>query len=500
MASGVSNTSDISWIRLVLTSRYPNIVRDKGADLDNNGKIEGKEAFGDLDGSGTVDDNDFWMYLERNRSSIAKQIEFVNWQGKNISDDNIINHLLFVESQIRFKGDVRDAYKKINEIIAGVKKQINGKERPKDMLASVYQMLKSDFSIRFKDQDSALFVENLSRRELDCDTGTFLFLAIAHECKWPLSAVRAPKHVFMRWEDGNTTFNYDIGGSFVNGYYREWLNIDEKAIKNGVFLKSLSQKETVGLFYGNRGDAESGYDDYKEAIDDYGESARLNPDNDLVYQNRGSDKFNLRDYKGAIDDFNEAVRLNPGNAEAFNNCGGAKFMLCDYKGAIDEHDKAIKIDPENAMFYFTRAYAKYKLGDYKGGLDDINHKEAIDDYNEEFKRDPGTVTSYVYRGDARYRLGHYKGAVDDYNAVIRMYPECAEVHRKRGDAKYRLGDYFGAVDDYTVAVRFDLNDATAFHSRASAELKILRIQSACADYMQWLIYSHQNQKGQIYHE
>ncbi len=315
MSSDISSANDISWIRLALTARYPKIVADKGADLDNNGQIEGNETFGDLDGSGAIDNKDFWMYLERNRPSIANQIEFFKWQGNNISDDNIINHLMLVESQLCKKEKVQKAYGKINDIIARVQGEIIGNNDPVNILAQVYYILQNDFSIRFKNQDAALFIDNLltEEGELDCDTTTFLFLAIAHECKWPLFAVSAPSHLFMRWDDGRTTFNMDNRYIFTNDHYQKWLHINEKAIKNGVYLKSLSQNQTIASFYSNRGYAKISLGDNRGAIKDCNEAIRLDPKSALAYHNRGAANLRSWHFVTAWKDFNSERLMKTSN-------------------------------------------------------------------------------------------------------------------------------------------------------------------------------------------
>lgn len=321
MASDISSTTDISWIRLAITARYPNIVKDKGADLKNNGKIEGNEVFGDLDGSGTIDDKDFWMYLERNKPVIAKQIEFIGCKNKNISDDNIINHLMFVESQMCKKEDVQEAYDKIDEILTKASIKTHKEKYLNEVLASVYDLLKNDLSFTFKDSAGPLLINSLlkGKGELNCTTYIFLLLAMGHEFKWPLYAVPVPGHIFIRWDDGGNIFNFDDKGDFPpNEYYKKWCNINDKTIKNGIYLRSLNQKETIGLFYDNRGRANLKLGKYENAINDFTIMIDIYPKPD-AYCNRGVAKDALSKHKEAVEDYTEANRLDPNCSAASNN-------------------------------------------------------------------------------------------------------------------------------------------------------------------------------------
>jgi tetratricopeptide (TPR) repeat protein len=394
MSTDISGTTDISWIRLAITARYPDIIKDKGADLDNNGQIDKNETFSDLNGNVTIDDKDFWIYLEKNRTLIATQIEFFKYQGENISDNNIINHLLLIESQMYKKEAVQKAYEKINLIIATMKEKLINTKKPEALLKSAYQTLQDDFSIRIEDPNDALFINNLLRGILDCDTSTFLFLAIAHECNWPLFAVSAPQHVFMRWDDGKTTFNFDHGYILSNKYYQTWLNIDENSIKDGVYLKKLSESEITGQLYFNRGIAERELCDDQGAVEDFNEALRLFPKNADILNNRGIVKNELGDLKGAFDDYNEALRLDPNNSPTYNNRGIANDALANHKGAS---------------------------GDFKGAIDD--HKKAIDDYTKALRLAPKFTEAYFNRGITRDKLGDNKGAQEDFNEAIRLDPQ-----------------------------------------------------------------------------
>ena len=62
-------------------------------------------------------------------------------------------------------------------------------------------------------------------------------------------------------------------------------------------------------------------DEYREAIDDYTEAIRLDPDYNphyfSAYYNRGFAYYRLEEYEEAIDDYTQAIRLNPDYTDAY---------------------------------------------------------------------------------------------------------------------------------------------------------------------------------------
>ena len=73
-----------------------------------------------------------------------------------------------------------------------------------------------------------------------------------------------------------------------------------------------------------RGIAYSAKGDYDQAIADYNQAIRLNPNYGMAYYNRGSAYADKRDYDRAIADFEVALRINPNDANARTNLEAAR--------------------------------------------------------------------------------------------------------------------------------------------------------------------------------
>ena len=82
--------------------------------------------------------------------------------------------------------------------------------------------------------------------------------------------------------------------------------------------------------------------------------------------------FELRqaESREAIKDYDEAIRLNPQSAEAYYKRGFFYQNLGQGERAIEDFDKAIRIDPQFAKAYSNRAHAYLNKGHYGQAIAD----------------------------------------------------------------------------------------------------------------------------------
>jgi tetratricopeptide (TPR) repeat protein len=114
-----------------------------------------------------------------------------------------------------------------------------------------------------------------------------------------------------------------------------------------------------------------------EAMVQFNESIRLEPDNPLLYLQRGV----ALDSKGkpakAIADFTEAIRLDPKNAVAYSNRGNTYSNTGRYEQAIADYTEAIRLDPNNPKRYARRARTYRSAGDQAKAAADERRAKAL---------------------------------------------------------------------------------------------------------------------------
>ncbi|MBI4125836.1 MAG: tetratricopeptide repeat protein [Deltaproteobacteria bacterium] len=336
-------TMGYSWIRDVLM-RDPNW--QGGIDLNQDGEIRPEETIQDYNQNGPVGDPGDWeLFAANNAQALRKRVAFFGWSAP-FKRDNSIHELLAIESEMVSPEDVKQAYSFAQTVLKIVRERLNdGQHRAnQEKIQLVYQVMQ-DLGVRFIRQEDALFTTNVKRKQLDCDTSSFMALAVAHELGWPLSLVLAPGHVFVRWEGEGERFNVDEGYILPDSYYVNILNISKKSREAGVYLASQSRRQTMALFFHNRGTAKGELGRYAEEIADYDQALALNPKYATAYYNRGVAKGDIGRFAEAIADYDRALALDPKYATAYYNRGVAKEELGYWAEAKADFETARNLDP-----------------------------------------------------------------------------------------------------------------------------------------------------------
>jgi tetratricopeptide (TPR) repeat protein len=208
----------------------------------------------------------------------------------------------------------------------------------------------------------------------------------------------------------------------------------------------------------NRGNASKNKSDWDQAIAEYTEALRINPNNAAAYNNRGNAYYDKGDYDRAIADYNQAIRLDPNFVFAYNNRGNAYDNKGDSDRAIADYNQAIRLDPNFATAYTNRGNM-YGEGDYD---------RAIADHTQAIRLDPNYAPANNNRASAYYNKGDYDRAIADLTQAIRLDPNYAAAYNNRGYMYYYTGDYDRAIADYEAALRIDPNFARARNNLEAA--------------------------------
>ena len=324
-----------------------------GIDLNQDGVIRPEEQVQNYNQNGLVGDPGDWeQFAVSNADALQRQVAFFGWALSPtvpLKTDNPIHELLAIESELAGPKEIQNAYTFVAEVIKRVRQKLSdGRERTnREKVQLVYRVME-ELGVRFIDQEDSLFATNVKKGVLDCDTSSFVALAVAHEMGWPLALVLAPRHAFVRWEGEGERFNVDMGVIYSDSFYVNWLKISPESIEGGVYLASRSRRQVLAHFFANRGVAKANLGRYAKAIQDFTEVIRLDPNDAQAYNNRGVAKGGLGRRAEAIEDYTTAIHLNPNDVTAYNNRGATKEKLGRYAEAVEDYKTALRLDPNNA--------------------------------------------------------------------------------------------------------------------------------------------------------
>jgi tetratricopeptide (TPR) repeat protein len=174
---------------------------------------------------------------------------------------------------------------------------------------------------------------------------------------------------------------------------------------------------------------------------------------------KGDAFFDSRDWDQAIAEYGEAIKINPNLADAYNNRGMAHDKKSQYDQAISDYGQAIRIDANFADAYFNRGISYRNKGD----LD-----RAISDYSRAIDLNPNFAEAYNNRGIAYRNKNDFDRAISDYGNAIRLDPNYASAYNNRGAAYHLRRDYDRAISDFSQAIRINPNNASAYLNRGNS--------------------------------
>src|SRR5262245_3265628 len=157
----------------------------------------------------------------------------------------------------------------------------------------------------------------------------------------------------------------------------------------------------------------------------------------LSYFLRANARAEQGDLNQAIAEFTEALRIDPQSAAAYHNRGVAYARKGDHDRAIADFTKALRFDPDDAVTYRCRGRAYRILEQYD---------RALADYNQALGLDPKNARAHRERGAVLTSKGAYDRAIDDLKETLRLDPddgaacnELAWLWATSPDAKLRDG-------------------------------------------------------------
>lgn len=210
-----------------------------------------------------------------------------------------------------------------------------------------------------------------------------------------------------------------------------------------------------------------------EAVEEYGQALRIDPDSADAHNNLGIALFALGRAPEGLKHFQRSLQLKPHWAPMHFNFAGALARSGQLEDAITQYREALRITPDYPE-------ARYSLGGVLLLLGRI--PEAISEYEETLRIDPDYAEAHYNLGNALARSGKLTDAMVQYQEALRLNPDNAEACLNLGAALWKLGRSEEAIKQYQQALRIQPNYAAAHNNLANALVRTGKVEEAIGHY------------------
>jgi tetratricopeptide (TPR) repeat protein len=183
-----------------------------------------------------------------------------------------------------------------------------------------------------------------------------------------------------------------------------------------------------------------------EAIDASKKAVNLRPSAES-YFNIGLANYYLKQYREAVENYRQSIRLDPYNAAdayyalglAYRDWGRADDEIQAYKQAI-----RLRSDYTSAYERLGTRYLKSK-----------KYAEAIETFRQLSALKPGDANAPNSMGEAYVEMGRWAEALEAFKQAIRLKPDFGRAYYNLGKSYLAMGNREGAVEQYNVLQNLD---------------------------------------------
>ena len=208
----------------------------------------------------------------------------------------------------------------------------------------------------------------------------------------------------------------------------------------------------AGLFF-NRGLAKSYLELEEDAIIDFNEALKIDPDHVSSYGSRGCSLMNINKNKEALSDFNKAISLGDKSFLNYANRANCKQSLSDFKGALEDYNIAHEMDPSNENVLFQRNL-----------LIAMNESGLMDEFNNVLENNDEKISleqeklSYIFEILIRISMADNKLDNSETELISKSISKLRDIYDFQGEIKRpdslsfldKVGDVFSDEEKTTI--------------------------------------------------
>jgi tetratricopeptide (TPR) repeat protein len=211
--------------------------------------------------------------------------------------------------------------------------------------------------------------------------------------------------------------------------------------------------------HNNLGIALRGQGRLREAIEHWEEALRIQPNYPQAHYNLGVALEKAGRTQEAIRHYEQALQINPDYAEAHNNLGATLVGQGQFAEAIQQYEQALRIRPDYPEAHYNSGFAFVQLG---------RVQEGIEQYQQALRIKPDFAEAEDNLGAALQQTGRVPEAINHYQQALRIKPDLAEAHNNLGVALMEEGRPAEAIRHLETALQIKPDYAQAQTNLARA--------------------------------
>ncbi len=190
------------------------------------------------------------------------------------------------------------------------------------------------------------------------------------------------------------------------------------------------------------------------------------------------DKDSKREIEQALWEYEESIRLDPNNFLSYYMLGLIWLDSHEYQEAIPNLKAAIKLESENSDLYYYLGVA-YEIGSFWSGKKFDGEKE----FREAIRLDKEGHANYHYElALILTKKGEKEEAAKELEEVVRLDSSNSEYQFKLGEELLEIGEPHKAVSALKEAIRLDYNKRKYHIRMGDALIRIGKSQEGCEEY------------------
>lgn len=188
-------------------------------------------------------------------------------------------------------------------------------------------------------------------------------------------------------------------------------------------------------FFRRRADESVARGEIDRALEDYSQTLKLNPKDQLAYLNRGRALHNKKSYDLAIADFAKAIELSPKEPDAYSGRANAYEKMGDVSNALVDWRRALELKPdsEEAKTNLQRLQAEQTKAE-QAKAEKLKAEQAKT--QTPVKQEPAPITQTPTPIPESVELGQLNGLALDL--VKPVYPEIARKSNVQGTVTVQI--------------------------------------------------------------